>query len=377
MKSLTIAILFSCMIGPIARAGDESPASPKQQEFDSLFETYYLNKNINDVIRLLKIAELDRLFDAHESAMAGMTGFLATVFTEEPGKIDRIVKSARFTGRTRKVIERALWMSGNAKKIKPLFGKLPDFANEKPVALKDCPIKDPGDLDMMWGAFLASGDAAYAKRVLETLDESRELSGERRLDAAMRGAAEWSLRSFVLRHELVYRMAQRELKAQPQGVRKKLRKMLESIKMPKMEKSDGEFTAGLFILDDATLREFEKPRDAVLRLSNKTRARVGDIVAIKITFTGFELTDDLKALVQYDLKILDPDGGIYDETDLKNLEAYHGRTATRFTFLDNHTVTMLRFEDKDKPGTYRVRATIRDRIGKKSIALEQTITLEK
>jgi hypothetical protein len=377
MRSVVSAILLLALFAPRVSAQDNSEPDGQDRDFETLFEYYYLRKNTNDVVRMLKSIQTNKLFDEHESAAVGFAAFLSIVFSENPDKIDEIVKSAKCTGKLREAVQKGLWMSGNAEKIAELFGKVPKFAAVKPVGPADRPLKEPGDLDMMWNAFAASGDASYAKRVMEVLDESREITGDKKFDAVMRGAAEWSLGSFVRRHELVHRMVRKELKSQPDEVKKKLRKMLSQIKLPTLEKSDGELTAGLFIMDDAALQEFKKPSDEALHLTEKEKARVGDIVAIKIMFTGIKLADDLKALVDYDLQVLDPDGEFYDETDLNHLEALHGKVGNRFTFFDNEQTTMLRFEPKDKLGTYTVRATIRDRIGKKSVSLEKKITLSK
>ncbi len=90
-----------------------------------------------------------------------------------------------------------------------------------------------------------------------------------------------------------------------------------------------------------------------------------------------ELTEDLKAAVDDDIQIVDPDNNLYDETDLKRQEVPHGKYGTRFVIFYNKGVVMLRFEPKDKAGIYTVKVEIHDRVGKKSVALEEKITLQK
>lgn len=377
MRIVTSAFLLLAVFSTTSRAQAEPESARQDRDFDALLEYYYLRKNTNDAVKILNHAQANKLLEKNEGAAVGFAAFLTIVFTENPEKVDGIAKSGKYTGKTRDAIQRGLWMSGNAKKISEIFGKVPTFAEAKPISLMDRPLNEPGELDMMWSAFTASGDVAYARRVLEILDETHEITGDIRHDALVRGAAEWSLGSFVRRHELVYRMVRKELKSQPDGVKKKLREILSKIKPPALEKSDGEFTAGLFIMDEAALEEFKKPSDDAPHLSNKDRAHVGDIVAVKIVFTGIKLDEELRGLVDYDLKVLNPDGEFYDETDLTHLEALHGKFGTRFTFFDNAQVTMLRFEPKDKLGTYMVQVTIRDRIGKKSVSLEKKIFLSK
>src|SRR5262249_13743734 len=249
---------------------------------------------------------------------------------ENPNAIDACVKKDKLTGNLKLAVQRALWIAGKNDAIQDKFGKTPKFAQEKPPNLKTFPLKQTGDLDMMWGAFMASGDVTFARRVLDLLDETHEISGDKKMDTIIRGAAEWSLGSFVRQHELVYRMVREEMAARPDPVRKKLRKIVSSIQFPKMAERDGDFTASLFMMDQADLTEFDKPRDEAPIVRQKKTAKVGDIVAIKVVFTGAQLTDDLKAAVDYDIQVLDPDKKLYDETDLKRQELLHGKYGTRF-----------------------------------------------
>jgi hypothetical protein len=46
-----------------------------------------------------------------------------------------------------------------------------------------------------------------------------------------------------------------------------------------------------------------------------------------------ELAADLTADVSYDMKVLAPDGEVYDNADLKELEARKGKTPTVSPFL--------------------------------------------
>jgi len=143
-----------------------------------------------------------------------------------------------------------------------------------------------------------------------------------------------------------------------------------------MAESDGDFTAELFLMDAAGIQEFAKPVDEAPRLSSMSATKRGDIVGIKLVFAGIALKDDLNADVRYDLKILDPEGKIYDKTDLKELEALQRKVPTRLRLFDNLQVVAIKFEPKDKAGEYRILCTVRDNVGKKQVKLEKKLTLE-
>jgi hypothetical protein len=59
-----------------------------------------------------------------------------------------------------------------------------------------------------------------------------------------------------------------------------------------------------------------------------------------------ELAADLTADVSYDMKVLAPDGEVYDNADLKELEARRGKTPNRFTVFDNRAGMKSAFRAK-------------------------------
>jgi len=336
---------------------------------------YYLEKDTDEVVKLLRQTEDMKLLDKHESATGLTAAFLAVVFEENPKRVTRLAKCAPFSGKAKEAVERALWLSGNADKIEKIFGETPKFAKKKTVNLRKRPIKGPGDLDMMWAAFLASGDADYPRRIVDVLDKKHELTGDDEMDSATRKAAEWSLKSNMFQHELIHRMIVEEEKQRTGAVKKKLRNMLDSLPNPALPHKDGGFSADLLLMDAAGMAEFSKSTDEPLKLESKSKAERGDILGIKVVFSGITLDDDLNCDVSYDLKILDPDGKVYSKADVKNLVALKTRVPTRFRFFDNAQVVSLRFEPKDKLGKYLVLVTVRDKHGGKSVKLKRTIEL--
>ncbi len=110
-------------------------------------------------------------------------------------------------------------------------------------------------------------------------------------------------------------------------------------------------------------------------MSPHTKAKRGEILRLKIMFADQELTEDLKADVRYDLKILDPDGKVYDKADLRDLEGMVDRVPGRFSFFNNRNTIGLRFEPQDKAGSCLISARVRGNVVDKSLRLEQSIEL--
>ena len=368
------ALLVFGICSPATYAREDPP--PKSDELDDFLTYYYLEKDTKSVAEWLKRLQDSKMLDKHESAVEPFAAFLSVIFLENPSQVSRLAKSAAFTGKAKEAVQTALWLSGHAELIGEIFGETPAFAKSKSVSLKERPIKQAGDLDMMWGAFLASGDVAYVKRVIDVLDKRHELSGDENVDSATRKSAEWSLQSNMIQHELVYRVVRQEAKTRSGAVKKQLRSMVASAKrVDSLPEKNGGFSAMLVLVDEQGLAEFSTPSDTALRLDPKTTARRGDTITIKILFAGIELTEDLKADVQYDVKILNPDGKIYDETDLSDLRGLAGKIPTRFKVFDNQDVVKIHFEPEDKPGTYKITAKIRDKIADKTIPLKTEIEL--
>lgn len=374
MRTCVIAVLVFVVFASSTSASEDPPKG--SAEFDKFVTYYYLDKDISSVVNFLRWLQESEMLDGKESALTPTSAFLAVVFADNPSEIRRFAKSADFTGKAKEAVQIALWRSGHAKKIAEIFGETPAYAKKKPVTLKKKKLKGPDDLDMMWGAFLASGDVTYVKKVIDVLDEKQSLSGDAKMDEVTRGAAEWSLQSNMIQHELVYRLIHEESMSRSGDVKKKLGDMLGSATPRGFAHKDGAFSAELFVMDENALAEFDKPVDEAPQIGHKAIAKRGDIIGIKIVFAGIELADDLKADVVYDLKVVAPDGKLYDDTDLKDLKALSRKVPTRFRVFDNADLVKIRFEPHDKLGVYKISATIRDKIGDKSVSFARTIELK-
>lgn len=366
----SLACLLAMALPVVAWGGP-----PGQDAFSEDFMTnYYLEKDIGELPNFLKWVQSSKFLEQRPGLVGPASGFLAVILEDNPGQVGRLAKSVKFTGVAKRVVIRALWLSGNTDEIKKTFGEVP---KQKHVGLKKGELGASLDLPTVWGAFLGSGDIAYVKKIIDFLEPTHNIEGDAEMQAKMRETAEESLYRNMFKHELVHRSIAKEAKSRTGEVRKKLKDMLTKVQKVTMAESDGDFTAELLLMDEVGMQEFAKPVDEVPRMSSMSTAKRGDVVGIKLVFAGIALKDDLNADVRYDLKILDPDGQIYDKSDVKDLEGLSRKVPTRFRIFDNLQVVAIKFEPKDKLGKYKILCALHDKVGKKSVKLEKEITLEK
>ncbi len=376
MRALLSLVILCFLSMQPALAAQQAP-SPQEVQFGEWMSYYYLQKDTSKVSGFLKFLQDGRMLEKHDGAAQPTAAFLAVIFSDNPAQVQAWVKNTGFTGKTKEATEYALWLSGNGKMIADVFKDTPEYAKSTPVGLSNLTLKQPGDLDMMWGAFSASGSELYVKKIIDVLDDSKPLTGDKTADMMTRGSAEWSLGSNMMQHELVNRAIRKEINARSGVVKKKLEEIVarnEKNAKPFPNK-DGDFSAMMVLTDEKALSEYAKPSNEGLHFKEMTTAKHGDSVVIKIVFAGMELTNDLRADVTFDLKTLGPDGKIYDNTDLRNVEALKMKVPMRFRIFDNSTVEGIRFDPQDKLGKYKIIAEIRDNVGKKKLLLTKEIEL--
>jgi len=69
------------------------------------------------------------------------------------------------------------------------------------VDLKQAIVAGPASLDLLWGAFFASGDAEYVKKIVEVLSWPEDDVDLNKI--MVKGMARWSIISIAKRHKLV------------------------------------------------------------------------------------------------------------------------------------------------------------------------------
>lgn len=352
-------------------------ASPPKPDYAQWMTYYYLHRDTAHMGDFLEWLQDSQLLEKKKNAVEPVKGFLAAVFSENRTKAVGWVKGRAFTGGTAEALAYALWMSGNGKSVAGILAAVPDYVNTPPPELLSATLKNPSDLDRMWGAFFATGNTEYVGKVVDVLDEAMNLTGDGMKDMATRASAAWSLSSNMQQHELVRRKLQEERKTRPRMVQVIIEEFFDKFARDAkpFPAQHGDFSAMLLITDEKQLEEFKKPSSQGMHFNEMKTAKRGDIAAVKIVFAGMELSNDLQANVDFDLKVLAPDGSVYDKVDLKKLEALKKKVPVRFRVYDNSAFLKIRFEPKDMAGKYTIIAEIRDNVGKKHIPLTGEIEL--
>jgi hypothetical protein len=376
MQKFLMLVVLWCIGTQPAFAAQET-LSPQDMQYGEWMQYYYLQKDVSKIGDFLKWVQNNQIIEKHETSKQPIAAFLSVIFLDNPTQVENWIKSVDFVGKTKETIEYALWLSGNEKLIAKVFKDTPEYAKSTFAGIKNLTPKQAMDLDIMWGAFYASGDEHYVKKIIDTLDETKLLTGEKTEDIVTRGAARWSLSSNMLQHELVNRIIRKEMNVRPETIKQKLKEIAEesSKKIRHFPNQVGDFSAALVIIGEKELAEYGKPSNETLYLNEVLKAKRGDILAIKIAYSGMDLTESLMADVTFDLKILAPDGTIYDNTDLKDMEALKIKTPRRFAAFHNRTFLKIRFEPHDKLGKYRIISEVHDNIGKKKILLSKEVDL--
>jgi hypothetical protein len=109
------------------------------------------------------------------NAFPPLAGFFAVVFRAHPDWIDRLVP-ANVSANTAQTIMAALQLAGQPEIPQSLRTRLSSAGSDPrlsfelanlPPRLEDLPITLPTHLDILWGAFFASGDDRYVRMILD------------------------------------------------------------------------------------------------------------------------------------------------------------------------------------------------------------------
>lgn len=377
---LTIVVIFSLV--PSAYAEDEeghdAVANAEQDaQYANWMTFYYLKKDSSGVLDYLAWLQYSRLLELYETLSPSVSGFLSVVFADNPEQVKGWVQSVKFTGRTRKIVQHALWLSGNAKLIKEVFKEEPEYTKTPPTGLLLSEPKISTDLDMYWAAFSASGDVAYIRKVIDTLKEFEKPSINRKEGLDLRAAAAWSLGANMAQHELAVREVAEEIKTRPDSIKIVLNDVMEKFRrtITPFAKQDGDFSAALMVTDTEGLEQYKKQASKAGYVPSLSSVQRGKMIIIKIVFTGMTLTDSLMADVKFDLKVLTPEGKVYGDAHQEGLPALEGKVPSRYRIYTTSTSLTLEFEPQDAAGVYKIQGEIRDNVGQKRVTLEKELTL--
>jgi hypothetical protein len=158
----TLLLLLVAFAGSVRAAGPEA------------FPTYYLQPWPEKVESYLQLMDEQDAANVQKS-YGSVVGFMAELFRQHPEKTQQWLGSLRFSRNTQTALVHALWMAGRQDDAKS--AALAYQWSEQQISALESAIRripdisalspDTGnELDMLWGAFFASGNKAYVERIL-------------------------------------------------------------------------------------------------------------------------------------------------------------------------------------------------------------------
>lgn len=182
---------------------------------------YYHNPQPSLVSSALKVLEKDGVLSANPGAQAPFAGFLSILFQDNPLQTEAWLNQAdTYASELKRTIWMGLWLSDTGMSKKYLAEKLKGakgtdleylqiLTKNTPFNLKEMNPNDPGQLDMLWGAFTASGNPQYVKRIISVLPLLDQRDDPAKF--TMAASAKWSLKSNASQHPVVLQTCKNEL----------------------------------------------------------------------------------------------------------------------------------------------------------------------
>ncbi|MFT4089376.1 MAG: hypothetical protein QM645_01495 [Asticcacaulis sp.] len=349
-----------------------------EAQINHAITSYYLYKDLDQIPQFLDYIQHSERVAESDGTIPPLAGFFGAVFKENPDKVAGWVKGWPFEGNARRVVIEALWLSRQTDHLKDYEPRVWETLQKSPDP-SDVPVKSASDHDRLWGTFFATGDASRLKPIIDNLSPDKVLSGDALMDEAIRASAFWSLGVNMRVHDRVARLVRDEALVRTGAVQAELLELVKNQDEQRVgfPNEDGPFGAVMLIIPEKELIEFEKPADSGPHLTIVSTAVVGDVVAIKIVFSGMESDAESAVDVTFDLRVLAPDGKAYEGAEYQGLEGLKARlTSTSSGIFNNQAIILVRFEPQDARGEYIVEGVLHDNIGNRHIPLRATITLE-
>jgi len=373
------AVEASTALDQMRRASLPDTTARGYRYIDNFMELYYLNKPATRVAGFLYVLNQTRMLEDYPHATQGISAFMGVLFAENP---DRVLEwlmpppskrgkglaqpPALYDGEMAKMLQYAVWLSGRSgeQKVARLFEQKPGYLSAAPVPLMERAVKKEGDLDALWGAFLASGDEKYVGRIIDTA-----CSGPPELQKA----AAQSLQENAKSHELAARALRARIAGKPcDNIKPLLPKPLNLGKM------DGEFSAGLLLANfrDST-KLMDGPIEAITRLPAVPKVHPGEKISVILTFSGMAISEDLNTDVDFDFVLIGPDGKPVEKSNIDRRRITPIKRSGRYLVYHPASFISLFFKEEYPAGTYKVKITIRDNTGKRQIGLQEQVEFVK
>ncbi|MDI6871094.1 MAG: hypothetical protein QME79_07015 [Bacillota bacterium] len=174
------------------------------------------------------------------TAVAPLATFLGQVFRQNPEKLSAWVEElGGLRSDHQKVLWRALWSAGIPEATALLQaiadeaagenrGYLANLLQQTPPDLLTMAIDSPAALDMLWAAFLATGDGKYVARIIEVLPWAAQTADQPKF--YLGAAARWSLTSNALQHQRVLESCVEQAAHQPEEGKAALEEIIRNVR---------------------------------------------------------------------------------------------------------------------------------------------------
>lgn len=255
MKTLanTVAVILICALVSFAEQGSNNLKYCKFTTSDDVsgwMMNYYNSPQPENISLALETLASEKTLTINPGAQAPSAGFLSSIFQNNPQHIEAWLKQCEpYSGELKRTVWLGLWLSDTDFSRQYLSQKIPSaigadlaylklLTQNKPFNLRELKPNDPGQLDMLWGAFMASGDTQYVKRiisVLPLLDQRRNPH-----EFTMAGSAKWSLKSNGLVHPLVLQTCKEELSSASGSMSVNLLEIVSELEGTSPKIDDGE-----------------------------------------------------------------------------------------------------------------------------------------
>lgn len=357
---------------PRARAEDAAPTPGPITEWMAWYYLFPAPDRVGDFLAWLAA---EKTLAKRPAAAVATGAFLAPIFAAHPDRVAAWVDPKIVTAEAREAAAFGLWLAGRADLARDLYGDLPKAAAAPPPDLKTRRPATPLDVDTQWAAFMADGDAAHIRLIVDALDDQIPLDDDRTVEKKTRAAAAWSLSANVLLHERVARLLATEATTRRPPVAKALTTLLSDSRraVKPFPVHDGDFSGLVLVVDASNLATFQKPANEAIAVDRVARVERDRKVALTAVFMGQQLTDDLVSDVTWDVTITDPAGKRWSEGDLLGLEGLKGRIPSRWRVFDSRGFPTLWFTADDAPGVYTIRSVVRDNVSGRSLTFDDTI----
>jgi hypothetical protein len=227
---------FACAASIVlAVASFQTASAETAGRWEQWLNTYYQHPQSEKIVQAAYGLSQEDYF-SQPGGTATAIGFFATVFAQNPGKVDAWFNEFRhFPLSDQRVLASALWYSGNPKGealLRQLSrdvdaenrGNIERLLSTPAVAVVDSPVRSDQSVNLQWGAFLATGEARPVSNILAAI--GRGQVGE---------TARLSLAFNAAQHDRVLEICRAELDKQPNEVRSVLRAVINDAESKKQQ----------------------------------------------------------------------------------------------------------------------------------------------